>query len=149
MGSGRFYRHRLLQAYFRGYGALGFVIFLLIAAAKIPSALRVALVVLAFIWLYLTWVRLGRLGVEARFDGISVRRLWRTRFIPWAEIASFGIARPGMSPPVSVELVTGHTEQLPLTQGRRTSWQGGTSRDVVAILNGDLAAAMKRGMGGY
>lgn len=147
MSKRRFYHHPLLQAYFRVFGLFGFVNFVLIAAAKIPAELRVASLVFASLWLYVTWVRLGRRGVEARFDGIYVRRLWRTGFISWVDITNFRIARPGMSRTVCADLVSGRMALLPLTQGRRASWSEGTSRDMVTVLNDELAAAHKRGPG--
>jgi hypothetical protein len=32
---------------------------------------------------------------------------------------------------------------LPLTQGRQVAWAGGRSRDIVSVLKGDLALALR------
>jgi hypothetical protein len=144
MRGSTFYYQTLVRALMRGYAVVGFIVWLAISGAPhIPVSLRVLAAGVAVGFLYLTWHYGGGRGVAVRVDGIYVRRWFRWRFIPWREISTFRIRRRSLSPPVFVELVSGESRMLPLTQGRQVAWAGGRSRDIVSVLNGDLALALR------
>jgi hypothetical protein len=148
MRDSTFYYQTLVRALMRGFAMVGFIVWLAISGAPhIPVSLRVLAVGVAFGFLYLTvalrWHYGGGRGVAVRVAGIYVRRWFRWRFIPWREISTFRIRRRSLSPPVFVELVSGESRMSPLTQGRQVAWAGGRSRDIVSVLKGDLALALR------
>lgn len=95
-----------------------------------------AMVVLAFVG----WRIAGKFGVEATSDGICVRKGFgiRRRFVGWSEISTF-IYRRSIKSVVCAELHSGGQVATPLIQGRKMLWQDGASRDIVGVLNADLA----------
>jgi hypothetical protein len=87
----------------------------------------------------------GRVGVEASPGGIGIvtwRRFgMRGRHLAWSDIKAFRVAHPAISPPVCAELWSGELVKTALVQGRKMRWRGGASRDLVAVLNTELARA--------
>lgn len=92
----------------------------------------------------LLWRAVARLGVEAGADGIGLRRRFGTRyeFVPWSDIKTFRmVRRAAIYPTVCAELSSGDFVKTDLVQGRKMRWRGGASRDMVGVLNSDLARA--------
>jgi hypothetical protein len=139
----RFYYQPLARIYMRGYAVLGVVTFSVLAGApRLSAPLRTLAVAVGIGYVYSCW-RSGGRGLEARQDGIRFRRWFRSYFIPWQEIQGFKMRHPGaLSPTVLVDLVSGEVRVLPFTQGRLTRWNGGKTRDTVAVLNSELAGAL-------
>jgi hypothetical protein len=77
-------------------------------------------------------------GVRETLDGITNRRMVRHLHWRWEEIDEFTHVGP------RVYLVTRDRRTWPLigvAQGWRIVWKGGESRDIVGVLNRDLAQA--------
>jgi hypothetical protein len=92
----------------RGYGLVGFVVFLSMAAVHIAVVLRVACGLVGCALLYLTWFRWRRLGVEVCPDGIRIRRAQvQRRRVAWSEIESFCAIPKSPYPAVGAKLKTG------------------------------------------
>lgn len=95
----------------------------------------------------LLWRAVARLGVEAGADGIGLRRWFGTRyeFVPWSDIKTFRMVRSAaIYPTVCAELSSGEFVKTDLVQGRKMRWRGGASRDMVGVLNSNLARARPR-----
>jgi hypothetical protein len=122
-----------------------------LAFAQIPSystlsghtaqivLLRIGAGAIAVLSVFL-WRMGGKLGVQTTAEGIDVRAGFgfRRRSVPWSEIRSF-IARRSITPVVCADLRSGDLVKTPLVQRRRMRWHSGASRDIVSILNADLA----------
>jgi hypothetical protein len=141
----RFYYQPVVRLILRSYAIFGFIVCLSVAAGPRESpAIRVLIVVCAFVYLVASWY-LGGIGLEARPDGIRFRRWFQWRLIPWGDIKTFAVINPGaFSQTVCVERVSGDRKTLPFTQKRLTRWRGGKSRDTVAVLNVELDQARTR-----
>jgi hypothetical protein len=140
-----FYYQPMVRLYLRGYGVLGFIIWVCLTfGPHIFVIFRLLIAVGSFAFLYWSW-RLGGRGLEARPDGIRFRRGLRWHFIPWREIRAFSIHRRSFSPTVYVDLASGESRIMPFTQGRTTRWKGGNTRDTVAVLNTKRAHAVTSG----
>jgi hypothetical protein len=142
----RFYYQPIARIYMRGYALSIFIDCLyLTRGAGIAVALRLLIGVAAFSFLFCFWYLGGR-GLGADRDGIRFRRWFRWHFIPWSGVSAFSIKQPeALSPTVYVDLVSGESRVMPFTQGRKTRWKSGSSRDTVAVLNAELEQAQKRG----
>jgi hypothetical protein len=137
----RFYYQPITRTILRGYAVLGFIIwFSITAAPHLDVGFRVLIGVGAFAYLYVAW-RMGGRGLEARSDGIRFKRGFQWHFMAWSEIERFCIKRRSLSPTVYVDLVSGETRIVPFAQGRLTRWEGGKSRDTVAVLNSEIEQA--------
>lgn len=91
-------------------------------------------------WSIFAWHLAGRLGVYVSADGIMIRNRFglRRRRVSWGDIARF-FPQASITPVVCTELRSGGRIRMPLVQGRKMRWQTGASRDIVAVLNADLA----------
>jgi hypothetical protein len=89
------------------------------------------------------WRAVSRIGVEVGAAGIGLRRQLgiRYQFVPWSEIATFRTRTAPISPTVCAVLRSGELVKTALAQGRTMRWRGGASRDIVSVLNSDLAFA--------
>jgi hypothetical protein len=138
-----FYYNRLVRWIMRGYALIGFLgwLCIAIAATQWPMPLRAAIAAAAFAWLYVAWVWWGRtIGLEVQPQGIRVGRGFRRRFVSWAEIDSFHAVET-LTPSLRAQLKTGGQVKIPLVQGRKMAWSGGTTTDIVGVMNKELAQA--------
>jgi hypothetical protein len=144
----RFYYQPLARLTMRSYAVFGFILWLCLAGGpRISPAIRALAVVAGFAYLVACWYVGGR-GLEARPDGIRFRRWFQWRSIRWGDIKTFTVINPhALSPTVFVELVSGDRKTMPFTQKRLTRWNGGKSRDTVAVLNLELDQARTRSAG--
>jgi hypothetical protein len=144
--------HRVIRAWI----ALGFLLSLALALGPYPAnsdliqnhtslAVLARVICTAFAAAFgFLWRAAGRLGVEAGPDGIYIPRgKWgmRRQFVPWSGINTFRMRVAGTVAPVWAELSSGELAQIPLVQGRKMRWRDGASKDMVEVLNQDLARA--------
>jgi PH (Pleckstrin Homology) domain-containing protein len=142
----RFYYNRFVHRLLRGYAAFGFIgwVCVAIAAAQWPPVLRAAIVVMAFAWLYVAWVWWGRtIGLEVQPEGIRVGLGFGRRYVAWSEIECFR-ARDAFTPSLRAQLTSGEQLKIPLAQGRKMAWNGGSTTDIVGVMNHELAQASGR-----
>lgn len=100
---------------------------------------------MAFVWLYVAWVWWGRtIGLELGPEGIRVGPGFRRRFVAWSEIESFG-ARGAFTPSLRAQLTSGEQLKIPLTQGRKMACNGGSTTDIIGVMNHELSQATRQG----
>lgn len=142
----RFYYNRLTRRILRAYALFGWLgcLSISLAGTSLAAVARVVLALFAFAWLYVAWAWWGRtIGVEVNSDGIRVGRGFRRRFIPWSGIRTFR-ARDAFTPSLRAELCSGEQVSIALAQGRKMAWDGGTTRDIMGVLNEELATARRQ-----
>jgi hypothetical protein len=150
---GRFYFDPLARYFIRGYALIGMFVGFVVAVAPIPaystlSRHHVALILVrvgcgaVVVLSIFGWRLAGRFGVVVGTDGIAVRRRYgiRSRAVGWRDIRTFR-STESLVRIVYAELWSGETVRTALVQGRKMRWHGGATRDVVSVLNGDLAQA--------
>ncbi len=142
------YRDRYVLWFMRGQGICLFTLALILAVATPKHeliaepelfAMRVCgsvIVVLSVLWL---GHGIRRCTLEATAEGATVGVL-RRRFIPWTKVKRFkSVRRRWFYPAVYMELTSGELCSARLVQGRRMFWNGGSSKDIVGVLNVELA----------
>jgi hypothetical protein len=73
-------------------------------------------------------------GVRESADGLSwFLYAWRGR-VPWEQIRQFDAVRGGVYPLVVVRRDGRRSSALPLNQGSRVIWDGGSTNDIVSVL---------------
>ena len=139
----RIYHDKLMSALIWCFAGLAVVLLLVLAAGgPVPLAGRLAALLAAVLSV---WIgrRSARMHLAITAEGIWLCAFLYARWIPWTDIERF-IARPwGFYSEIRVEIDGGRTYRSPLVQGRTMSWEHGRTRDVLAALNTDLAAARK------
>jgi hypothetical protein len=142
------YRDRYALWFMRAQAICVFALALILATASPEHALiaepelfavRVigsVIVVLSVLWL---GHGIRRFTLEATPQGATVGVLHR-RFIPWSKVKRFtAVHRAGFYPVVYMELTSGELCWARLVQGRKMFWNGGASKDIVGVLNVELA----------
>jgi hypothetical protein len=87
-----------------------------------------------------------RVGVQESADGLSwFFYVWRGR-VTWEQIQQFDVMRGGVYPLVVVRRDGRRSSALPLNQGSRVIWDGGSTTDIVSVLT-DRANQVRTSMG--
>lgn len=117
------------------------------SSATTPRLDGVGLPVFALGWLWVCWGGWdARPGVEVRQHGIRVGVGFRRHSVAWSEIKNFRVLNSGaLSPSVRMELTSGQLLRTGLVQGRTMRRQGGATKDIVGVLNGEREHARSRG----
>lgn len=140
----RVYRDKLTSALIWCWVSLVVVLLLVLAAGgPVPLAERLAALLAAALSV---WIgrRSARMRLAITAEGVWLRTILYARWIPWTEIERF-IATPwGFYSQIRLEVDGGRTYRAPLIQGRTMRWEYGRTKDVLAALNTDLAAARER-----
>jgi hypothetical protein len=144
----RFYRDRYAVWFMRCQAILVIGLAFILAAGSPPHGNFVALRIAAGVAMIggIVWFRYGlrRMRLEVAANGLRVGVL-RRRFLPWSDVKRFTARRRpnGIYPTVVVELASGELVRTILVQGRKMFWNGGSSNDIVAVLNDQLDRARR------
>jgi hypothetical protein len=147
MGPWRTYRQRWTRVAVRGVypvcvAAAGLCIFGYVRYGNpsLPLALVFAVLFMAII----VWgERLGvKQGLYESEVGVTCVTFFGAYTLLWGDIVGFDHRRAGTWDRVYAKLADGRSRVLPVVlQGQRVVWDGGETRDIVAVLNGRLAAS--------
>jgi hypothetical protein len=128
---GVFYRDPLASIFL--WAAVTPLALLFLLVAMTPILIPVRLVCAAFLVALIVMTRRTLpLGTEITRDGVRIAGTTVQRSIPWADIGRFR----------AFELV-----RTPLMQGRKMRWRTGETRDIMGVLDAELAASRSTGPG--
>ncbi|MGH2843114.1 MAG: PH domain-containing protein [Solirubrobacteraceae bacterium] len=150
------YRDRFAIRFARGQAILILFLAFIVGASSGHShgepvwiAIRVAcgvVVVASGVWLRYGIRHIASL--EATTQGVTVG-VFRRRFIAWAEIERFkAVRRSGIYPNVYLETTAGDLVSARMVQGRKMFWDGEASKDIVGVLNAELASSRANAISG-
>ncbi len=111
--------------------------FLLVIAsdAARPASSRIVGLVLWAAFVAVVGLRSARVGVQVSDAHLRLRGTFRTADVPWGEVRRFHAAPWRNDVGVFVDVADGTELRLPaILQGRRVSWPGGSTRDVLSVL---------------
>lgn len=79
-------------------------------------------------------------GIYESEEGLKCRWLYGSYVVPWTEIVGFNHRKSGTKDRVYAHKTNGRYRLLAgVLQGQRVVWDGGETRDIVAVLNERLA----------
>jgi hypothetical protein len=119
------------------YGALW--LFVVLASPEtnlVVEALTGVGLVIVFVWGSL-YARSA--GVCVDEYGIVNRSLFRSRRYEWTQLAAFEDRYIGTKDCVYARLIDGNRRRLSLLQGQTVLWDNGETKDIVGLLNQELA----------
>ncbi|HEY7892559.1 MAG TPA: hypothetical protein VIC05_10160 [Solirubrobacteraceae bacterium] len=116
-------------------------------ASPIPTVARFLCGVLAVAVIVVTGRLVRRFGVGISEFGVEVSGSSVRRTIPWTDVVAFRAQPWGPYASIQVELRSGKLIRTPMMQGRKMSWDGGHTRDILTLLDSHLVASRGQRLG--
>jgi len=111
------------------------LLLVVVSDAARPASGRIIGLVLWIAFIAVVGLRSARVGVYVSETHLRLRGTFRTADVPWDEVRGFHTAPWRNDVGVFVDLADGTELRLPaILQGRRVSWPGGSTRDVLSVL---------------